>query len=163
MQHMKYLHEYPDHHWHSRKNSPSAYASATVLIGAVPPEAQGKWRVSPGSAPQPSKLSLPPSLGDAQITFRFAAGIGELRESSQCEWPSQPGLNTVVPEAYGCINLLKKLTGTFIQAACTFGLQYKHPPPKSSVLSYYSPWRIKSMTKRFLESDFARIIILLSM
>lgn len=98
---------------------------------------------------QPSKLSLPPSLGDAQTTFKFAAGIGELRERSQCEWSSQPGLNT----AYGCIDLLQKLTGTFIQAACTFGLQHKHTPPKSSVLNYYSPWQAKSVTKRFLESD----------
>lgn len=105
--------------------------------------------------PQPSKLSLPPSLGDAQTTFKFAAGIGELRERSRCEWPSQPGLNTALPEAYGCIDLLQKLTGTFIQAACTFGLQHKHTPPKSSVLNYYSPWQAKSVTKRFLESDIA--------
>lgn len=30
--------------------------------------------------PQKSKLSLPPTLGDAQLTFKFAAGTGELRE-----------------------------------------------------------------------------------
>lgn len=104
----------------------------------------------------PAIQAEPPSLRDAQITSKFAAGIGELREGSRCEWPSQPGLTTVVLEAYGCINLLQKLTGTFIQAACPFGLQHKHTPPKSSVLNYYSPWRIKSMTKRFLESDIAR-------
>lgn len=146
---------------HQCKDRICSCSSTTVLIWAArSPEAQGTEmglpRFCSPEVPQPPKLTLPPSLGDAQINLKFAAGTGELMEGSQCEWPSQPGLTTAVPQAHGCINLLQNLTGAFIQAACGFGLQHKYTPPKSNVLKYYSPWPMGSMTKRFLESDIAR-------
>lgn len=163
MQHMKHLHEYPDHHWHSRKNSPGTYSSTTVLIQAAKsPEAQGTVMGLPRLC-TPAIQAEPPSLRDEQITSKFAAGIGELREGSV--WMTI----TAWTEHYCARSLwlyqfTPKTHSNIHSTACPFGLQHKHTPLLNpgcwitTVPDESSQWQ-----KGFWKVTLLDIIILLSM